>query len=283
MPTQTIERVNCPTIDDFQANFVARKHPVVICGAMEGWPEYRRWTPEHLVSLLGSTPVTIARSPSRNYFDPETGTLYEKNATLPFDRFADEVFGRKVDGGGLYLKFVSVDDLPALKREVTVPTCMRTRLRSSNFWIGSRGNVTRCHYDLDDNLLCQVRGSKFIKLFPADQLARMYPRSPLSKKSNFSRVDVMAPDLARYPRFARAESFETTLHAGEILYIPVHWFHYVESLDPSISINHWFEVDLRHSLDPAALRYFPRMLLDGYLSIELLRIARLAVGRNASQ
>lgn len=39
--------------------------------------------------------------------------------------------------------------------------------------------------------------------------------------------------------FAKCFIFQVVLEPGDVLLVPRHWWHYVESLEPSISINTW--------------------------------------------
>ena len=65
---------------------------------------------------------------------------------------------------------------------------------------------------------------------------------------SFSRVD--RADLSAFPRFKRAyetKRAETTVRAGEILYLPAGWFHEVTSFDDEaeaggghLALNYWF-------------------------------------------
>jgi ribosomal protein L16 Arg81 hydroxylase len=45
------------------------------------------------------------------------------------------------------------------------------------------------------------------------------------------------PDLEKFPEYTGAHPFEVVLHPGEVLFIPANWYHYVVSLDPSISLT----------------------------------------------
>jgi hypothetical protein len=53
-------------------------------------------------------------------------------------------------------------------------------------------------------------------------------------------VDISNPDFAKYPLFADAIGEECTLEPGEMLFIPVFYWHQVTSLDNSISCNTFY-------------------------------------------
>eukprot|EP00966_Prymnesium_polylepis_P003553 81224-Prymnesium_polylepis.1 len=58
----------------------------------------------------------------------------------------------------------------------------------------------------------------------------------------YAMVDVEAPDLQRFPALARARGLETTLEAGDVLWLPAFWFHHVRQLDAgreNLSLNCW--------------------------------------------
>jgi ribosomal protein L16 Arg81 hydroxylase len=54
--------------------------------------------------------------------------------------------------------------------------------------------------------------------------------------SRFADVDCEAPDRSRHPRFAGAWVYDVVLSPGELLFVPVGWWHQVRALEPSISI-----------------------------------------------
>ncbi|KAJ3592269.1 hypothetical protein NHX12_007397 [Muraenolepis orangiensis] len=119
--------------------------------------------------------------------------------------------------------------------------------RASTLWIGSQGANTPCHLDsYGFNLVLQVQGRKRWHLFPPGDTASMYPtRIPYEESSVFSQVDVLRPDPGRFPAFTAARPHRVTLLPGQVLYVPRHWWHYVESLDPvTVSVNTWVELDV---------------------------------------
>ncbi|XP_010216848.1 PREDICTED: HSPB1-associated protein 1 [Tinamus guttatus] len=103
--------------------------------------------------------------------------------------------------------------------------------RESTLWIGSEGANTPCHLDsYGCNLVLQVEG-----------------RIPYEESSIFSKVNVAKPDLKHFPEFRNATAHVVTLSPGQVLLVPRHWWHYVESIDPvTVSVNSWIELDADH-------------------------------------
>ena len=47
--------------------------------------------------------------------------------------------------------------------------------------------------------------------------------------------------VRRYPQFAEARPLVVTLEPGDVLYVPNHWWHFVEAVETSMSVNVWLE------------------------------------------
>ncbi|XP_021355177.1 uncharacterized protein LOC110451459 isoform X2 [Mizuhopecten yessoensis] len=115
---------------------------------------------------------------------------------------------------------------------------------ASTLWMGSEGAYTNCHYDAYGyNLVAQIFGRKRWVLFPPSDTQHLYPtRIPFEESSIFSQVDVKHPDLKLHPKVKLTSVHEVILEPGQILYVPRHWWHYVECLEPAISVNTWVEL-----------------------------------------
>jgi hypothetical protein len=80
--------------------------------------------------------------------------------------------------------------------------------------------------------MAQVLGRKRIVLMPACEIAHVY-----NHEHCFTQVDGRQVDLARYPRMAGVQQLSCTLHPGEVLFLPVGCWHFVEGLDISVTVS----------------------------------------------
>jgi lysine-specific demethylase 8 len=139
-------------------------------------------------------------------------------------------YGAQIDAG----RFDGLQPSPDLDRVLPPGP------RIVNLWIGSR-TKSGLHYDAMDNLFVQIDGIKHaIVAAPQDSRA-LYPFEDNPTKS---RIDPEQPDVAAFPRVARATFFKGTLEAGDVLYIPRGWWHFLAAPGPSVSLNCWFGTPL---------------------------------------
>ena len=73
---------------------------------------------------------------------------------------------------------------------------------------------------------------KQVKLISPAYLPELY-----NHKNCFSQVDLEAIDFERYPLFRGVQVQEFTLQPGDVLFIPVGWWHHVRALDVTITIS----------------------------------------------
>jgi hypothetical protein len=112
-------------------------------------------------------------------------------------------------------------------------------------WIGNASKVA-AHNDPIDNIAVVAAGRRRFTLFPPESEDDLYmgPAHPSPAGTPVSMVDVTAPDLDRFPRFAAA--LEVAEHAelapGDAIFIPKDWFHHVEALERfNMLVNYWWD------------------------------------------
>ncbi|CAG8819751.1 3482_t:CDS:2, partial [Gigaspora margarita] len=90
----------------------------------------------------------------------------------------------------------------------------------TNAWLGPKGTISPMHTDPYHNLLAQVIGQKYIRLYSPNETSKLYPFEQDGLLGNTSQVEVESPDLERFPLFSSALYQECILKPGELLYIP---------------------------------------------------------------
>lgn len=102
---------------------------------------------------------------------------------------------------------------------------------------GMSGIVAEAHFDGFRNMCAVVSGTRRIVLTHPRfcENAYMFPFDHPSGRHSMN--DWARPDLEKYPRFAGMHAHEVLLSAGEILFIPSWWLHYVVNLDTKIPCN----------------------------------------------
>jgi ribosomal protein L16 Arg81 hydroxylase len=92
------------------------------------------------------------------------------------------------------------------------------------------------HHDLTDNLIAQMVGRKRLKLVPAAHVGKLYNHQHVFSEI----VDLEDPslDLSQFPLLAKSQVYDVTLSPGEIIFVPLGWWHQVKSLDFSVTITY---------------------------------------------
>ncbi|XP_023339561.1 HSPB1-associated protein 1 isoform X1 [Eurytemora carolleeae] len=116
----------------------------------------------------------------------------------------------------------------------------------STLWIGSQGAHTPCHQDsYGYNLVCQLVGTKKWILFPPNQTEYLKPsRVPYEESSVYSDINfhqVQRNPVHVFNKLQYTTPYIVTLRPGDVLYVPRHWWHFVQNITFSVSVNTWVE------------------------------------------
>jgi hypothetical protein len=118
----------------------------------------------------------------------------------------------------------------------------RRSLNAANLWISHRGVFTQSHFDELENFNIALEGRKRFVLSPPGSW-EYYPRSVVRGFGDKSRAfDFDDVNPQRFPRLVSrlAERRELILEPGQMLYLPLGWWHQAESLEEmNINMNFW--------------------------------------------
>ncbi|KAK9309435.1 hypothetical protein QLX08_000916 [Tetragonisca angustula] len=116
----------------------------------------------------------------------------------------------------------------------------------STLWIGSKGAHTNCHQDsYGCNLVAQIHGRKQWLLFPSSSSNFLQPtRIPYEESTIYSKYNFFCPTKEDEINILKIEDTARliTLEPGDVLLVPPGWWHYVESLELTVSVNIWLPI-----------------------------------------
>lgn len=263
------------------AALVEAQTPLIFRGVARDWPLVGegRQGPDRAIDYLKSfyrgRPVvgyTGAPEIGGRYFYNDALTAMNFQAErLQLDLYLDRIRDHFADPRppSLYVGSTDVDGhLPGLRAENDLrlaPTAFGPVAPLVSIWIGNR-TTAATHYDMSNNIACCLVGRRRFTLFPPDQVHNLYPGplEPTPGGQVVSMVDLRAPDLDRYPRFAEAvrAAQVAELEPGDVLFYPALWWHQVEALDAfNVMINYWWHGAPRFMDTPM------NTLLHGLLSL----------------
>jgi len=232
-----IERRGPISRTEFLERYYSANFPVVLTGLMNNANALTRWTPSYLKQTCGSAKVEIMAGRNKD-------ARYEINSqqhkrSIRFDEYVD-----MVTNGGPSNDYYLVANNGFLDRPETRPLLADLSMYSEFldptrtngqifFWYGPAGTVTPLHHDLMNVWMTQIHGKKRVLLVAPDQTHLVYNRVGV-----YSDVDAESPDDSQHPLFRQAQVLSVDVEPGEVLFLPVGWWHHVRSLSVSISVSY---------------------------------------------
>jgi lysine-specific demethylase 8 len=257
--------------EEFQAYLDQINTPIIMSGAIEHWPARAKWTsPSYwMMKTLGG----------RRLVPVEVGSQYTDQVwsqrIIPFREFLSTYILNEAMETGYLAQYDLFAQIPVLRSDVQAPDyCYSSPAQSANgspnvaqevdeplmnLWFGPAGTKTPLHTDPYSNILAQVMGYKYVRLYSPEETDKLYPMGFDDNgvdMSNTSSVDVSLARLQalveaddvrkarqqskKYPLFEASEFVEGILGPGECLYIPQGWWHYVEGLTIGSSVSFWW-------------------------------------------
>lgn len=239
----------------FDGEIRASRRPAILRGLAADWPSVAAGRAgsaaaiAYLKRFVHDAPVgAIVGAPEiggRFFYTDDLRALNFTRGQSPLEPFLDRLL-RDEHAAAPYAMAVqsapAPELLPGFAEENAIGLVDRDVV--PRLWLGNAIRVAT-HYDLMENVGIVVVGRRRFTLFPPDQVANLYmgPIELTPAGTPVSLVDLAAPDLDRFPRFAEAmaQAETATLEPGDAIYIPFHWWHGVTSLDAvNLFVNYWW-------------------------------------------
>lgn len=218
---------------------VAANQPCMIKGLFDVLPDLKRWNIGTAQTRIEEKDLSVIVSPKQS--DRISGNATRKMMTT--SRFFERLSNRDAgDQDHYYLAMQSVEKvLPELKPYVGFDQLLPDGvIKSTNFWLGPGSTRVCLHIDSYDNFFMQLTGTKTFYLYAPSDRKYLYANSPFRRSPEESQIDPTNIDHARFPLASKARLIKVTLRAGDMLFLPIYWWHAVVGGDDiTISINFW--------------------------------------------
>lgn len=173
-----LSHVCCPSIEAFLTNHMQKDKPVILEGVMDHWPARtnHQWSIDYLKNIAGYRTVPVELG-SRYTDDTWTQKL------MTIGDFIDNYINPIENGQESEIAYLAqhqlFDQIPELRRDIITPDyCYIGESDNEviiNAWFGPKGTISPMHHDPYHNLLAQVVGEKYIRLYSKSETGKLYP------------------------------------------------------------------------------------------------------------
>ncbi|WP_024682792.1 cupin-like domain-containing protein [Pseudomonas syringae] len=243
-----VEVIDALTIsrEDFVRRYVNYNRPCLIKNAVLHWPAFHKWKQlDYIKDHSDNRPVVVRSkiiSEVVGWSNPEIKKALieysnEVHSDIPFHDFLDSLgvgdHPLVADSCG----FKEGEALESLRHDVgglpfmpELSTPLYYPPYRSFFY---RNSYTDWHFhSADETFMSQVVGAKEVLLLPPDN-ATWQALRPVIEEAGYL-YDI---DTQRFPGTRNLQALRTVVEPGDALYIPVYWWHAVQSMDDAVGVT----------------------------------------------
>jgi hypothetical protein len=227
-----------PIVEDidprrFFDEFYFANWPVLLRGLMSTWKALSTWTPQYFAERFGDVEIEVQA-------DRESDSRYDERFENHRSRMRLAEFVDRMPSAGNDIYLTAKNDLlkqpefAELHKDFDHPQGIldATKGPVPRLWMGGASTITPLHHDSSNILFGQVYGRKQVRLIPPYEIGNV-----ANEMSCFSSIDIDNPDFDRFPAFRDVSVLDAVVAPGDLLLLPIGWWHAVRSLEPSISLS----------------------------------------------
>lgn len=235
---QTVPRIDTPPYQEFLRQFYSQHRPVILKNGIRHWNALQKWHPDYFADRVGHEQIEVQ-------MDRQQDQNFEVNSPKLKQKILMKDFVAKIKHTDCSNDYYMTANNASQNQNITKVLyqdiadfghgyCdLSLQDQLCFLWFGPKGTFTPIHHDLTNNMLVQIYGRKKVTLIPALQTPHIY-----NDLWVFSQLkDPNQIDVEQYPLAKKLTPIECILEPGEALFIPIGWWHAVESLDVSISVS----------------------------------------------
>ncbi|GMH65586.1 hypothetical protein TrST_g8428 [Triparma strigata] len=230
-----------------------------------------RWSdPMYMKNLLGNSNYKVEESVNNHFMywrnpakgakvkerDGKTWTQPTEMIKMQFDEWlekAESYKGAKAESKHWYFRVSGCspngggcpspntqelfDEIPIFKPQESLFMVKPKSQRGIHCRFGMTGVIAENHFDGSRNFIALLMGERRYILSKPKNCKNMALLPKEHPSGRHSEVDWSDPDLGTFPQFKKVTSTEVVMQAGDVLYLPTQWFHYIISLGTNYQCN----------------------------------------------
>jgi hypothetical protein len=238
----TVEVIDALAIskEDFTRRYVNRNRPCLVKNAVRHWPAFQKWQRLDYLKTHSRNSAVVVRSQIVSevigWSNPQVraelteyaNTVYRE---VPFHQFLDDLSVGDTPLVADSCRFSEGSAIEQMKEDVGglpfMPQLGKSRHYPPHRSFLYRNSYTDWHFHVvDETFMAQVVGAKEVLLLPPDEASWRALR-PVIEEAGYL-YDI---DTGRFPGTRKLRALRTVVEPGDALYIPVYWWHAVQSTD----------------------------------------------------
>jgi ribosomal protein L16 Arg81 hydroxylase len=234
---KAVDRRTDLSADEFFERYYVNNTPLILTDGFRHWPRLRSWTPSYLKEHHGEIEIEVSMDRDG---DPIPDAHFKKHAkSMRLGELCDRVMAADATNDFYLVANNRVTKRPAfaaLLEDVRAEHPYLDGKRDGDhisMWFGPKGTLTPLHHDTANVLFGQLFGNKRLLLYPPFELELLHDMHD----GVYSSFDPENPDHEAFGALEGITSKEVILEPGDVLFIPVGWWHLVRALDVSISLS----------------------------------------------